>query len=424
MRPMSDSTTITSQKEKRTGAGWTTLRILRGIVGLVALAAALGIGALALAPHQPDLPYIGVATLVTPQYVGPLIILAGVVLGVAVLLVLLRARILGGLAFLIALASIVSLGYLMDEQIEVARDEYTEIDIKAAMDPSGLADGAQPDRTVDYATGPEGPLKMDIYHPSEQKGKSAPVLLYVHGGGWDQMDRGSQARNMRWFADQGFLVLSADYTLATDQRATWDLAARDVSCALAWVRSEAASQGGDVNRFFTYGESAGGALVMTASYDAAENKTAGECGAPAVPKAVYADSPAIDPRTIADSRDQFAGEGSRETIEKYLGGAPAKVPERADAVTVANHVTRQSQPTFVVRSDKDRLVPPSSYREYRERMHSSERELTEIVRPHADHASALTYHGVWNQMLRHTLFDFFEAQGAFGEPPNPFLKNR
>lgn len=39
-------------------------------------------------------------------------------------------------------------------------------------------------------------------------------------------------------------------------------------------------------------------------------------------------------------------------------------------------------------------------------------ELTEQVRPHADHASALSAHGVWNQHLLDSMTTFFAEHGA------------
>ena len=85
---------------------------------------------------------------------------------------------------------------------------------------------------------------------------------------------------------------------------------------------------------------------------------------------------------------------------------------RADAVTSANHVTDRSQPTMIVRSADDRLVPPGSYEGFHAAAAASGVELTEQVRPHADHASALSAHGVWNQHLLDSMTTFFAEHGA------------
>lgn len=59
---------------------------------------------------------------------------------------------------------------------------------------------------------------------------------------------------MRQMADRGYVVVSMDYTLSSREQPTWDVAA---------------DYGGDPARFLTYGESAGGQLLLDASYDAA-----------------------------------------------------------------------------------------------------------------------------------------------------------
>ncbi|WP_337891601.1 alpha/beta hydrolase [Corynebacterium bovis] len=391
-------------------------RVIRTVVGIIALILSALLMWLGLSPFIASFPYLGIGSLITPQNVGPLLIVGAVVLVVSVGLVVLGSRRLSLLAAAFSVIAVGAFGGILDQQLDSARKAGADVDTSAAFIPGGLKEGASPDETVQYASDDDGLLDMDIYRPSTGGG-SAPVLMYVHGGGWDTMDRTSQARNLRWLADQGFLVVSPDYTLATDDRATWDTAGDQVACAMAWVTANARDRGGDPENFFTYGESAGGALVMTASYDAAAGKLHPRCGgAPAVPRAVYADSPAVDPRVIAESNDPVTGDGARRTVEKYLGGSPDEHPDRADAVTVANHVTDFSQPTYLSYGGDDRLVPTRSYDAYRRRMELANRRVIEIVRPHADHASALTYHGVWNQTLLQTMRTFFAGEGAFGFP--------
>ena len=60
----------------------------------------------------------------------------------------------------------------------------------------------------------------------------------------------------------------------------------------------------------------------------------------------------------------------------------------------------------------DRLVPPGSYEGFHAAAAASGVELTEQVRPHADHASALSAHGVWNQHLLDSMTTFFAEHGA------------
>lgn len=186
---------------------------------------------------------------------------------------------------------------------------------------------------------------------------------------------------MRWLADHGFLTLSVDYGAS---------AADDIRCALGWVNEHAQDYGGDRERLFTYGRGLGGASIMNVSYDAAAHHPSTECGEVAVPLAVYIDSPDIDPLVKAEE---------------------------------ALHITDKAQPTYVVRGEFDRVVPPHNYIDYRAAMREHGRELEEVVRPRSDYPSAQTYNGVWNQLVQFSLVDFFERNGAFGEPVNPMLRH-
>ena len=58
-------------------------------------------------------------------------------------------------------------------------------------------------------------LPIDIYRPSPRAdGKSAPVFIYIHGGGWGAETLKQRQADFRWFATRGFLVMSFEYPLA------------------------------------------------------------------------------------------------------------------------------------------------------------------------------------------------------------------
>lgn len=370
---------------------------------------------LAVAPFTPHIPYWGAGALIGPQYIGPVIIFS------LILLVLAALGRLGSRSFYVpgAFAAVALLAgiALFGTQIHAAKEQGTDVDIRAALSWAGVESTDEgPDHTVAYDSFHGEDLDMDIYVP--KVGGTHPVMMYVHGGGWDQMNKHSQAFNMRQMAQRGYLVLSIDYTLSSWDQPTWKVVAGQVGCAMNWVNAHAADYDGDPGRFFTYGESAGGQLVLNATADAAAHPnhlpTADCPGTPAVPRAVYADSPALDVRHIYNSDDPYASQGSRDTVQKYLGGTPEEYPDRADFVTSATHLTKDMPPIKIIRSDNDRLVPPESYDDFRRIAREKNIDLSEYVRPHADHASALSAHGVWNQHLLQAMPQFFAEHDPQG----------
>ena len=83
--------------------------------------------------------------------------------------------------------------------------------------------GWRPDDDLVYGSFLDQALRILAYKPKAfTPGQSAPILLYIHGGGWSLGDRFESGSNLRWFADRGSLALSIDYTLSSVDRHLWD----------------------------------------------------------------------------------------------------------------------------------------------------------------------------------------------------------
>lgn len=112
----------------------------------------------------------------------------------------------------------------------------------------------------------EGPLrKLDLY-PQEGL-KRAPVLVFLHGGGWSTGDKGRVSLLPAYARRHGFLLVSANYRLTPQVDAGG--CAQDVASALAWVRANAARYGGDPRRIVVAGHSAGAHLAALVAADPA-----------------------------------------------------------------------------------------------------------------------------------------------------------
>jgi len=105
---------------------------------------------------------------------------------------------------------------------------------------------------IAYADGPR--KKLDVYVPKDLKGK-APVLFFIYGGGWDHGDRGDYQFVGNAFASRGFVVVIADYRLFPEVKYPDFL--EDNAQALRWVQDNIGTYGGDTNRLFLAGHSAG-----------------------------------------------------------------------------------------------------------------------------------------------------------------------
>jgi arylformamidase len=59
---------------------------------------------------------------------------------------------------------------------------------------------------------PAGPLHtLDVY--AMPKEKNAPVMFWIHGGGWETGDKSDVAQKPQFFVERGFVFVSINYRL-------------------------------------------------------------------------------------------------------------------------------------------------------------------------------------------------------------------
>ena len=133
-------------------------------------------------------------------------------------------------------------------------------EIYKALQP-GLPPHAKVTRDIQY--GADARNRLDIFaHDDGHEG--APVLVFVHGGGFVMGDKTTEGSpfydNIGGFAvDAGYVGVTMTYRLAPGHR--WPAGGEDVAAAVAWLRENIAQYGGDPERIFVMGQSAGAVHV-------------------------------------------------------------------------------------------------------------------------------------------------------------------
>jgi acetyl esterase/lipase len=118
-------------------------------------------------------------------------------------------------------------------------------------------------RDIPYASGAR--QRLDIYQPKAASG-SAPVVVFLYGGGWEDGGKEDYAFAGAALASQGFVVVIPDYRLYP--KAVWPQFLQDCARATAWAQARACHFGGDADALFLMGHSAGAYNAVMLASDA------------------------------------------------------------------------------------------------------------------------------------------------------------
>lgn len=226
-------------------------------------------------------------------------------------------------------------------------------------------------RAVTYAAPPGfRPLELDLYTPA---GDPAPLIVFVHGGGWRVGTRAVFNPTWRdWRPDPferlvgaGFAVASVDYRLSGE--AVFPAQLQDVTAALRWLRTRADELGVDTSRVVAWGESAGGHLAALLGLTAGRADLAELTGGPTAQVAGVVDwygpanLPTLQDQARPDAVARSDAPDSRESL--LIGAALPGAPELAHRASPVTYVHAGAPPFHLAHGADDRFVPVAQSRE-------------------------------------------------------------
>jgi acetyl esterase/lipase len=111
---------------------------------------------------------------------------------------------------------------------------------------------------LDVAYGDSPRQRLDVYQPAPTK-RPAPVVVFFYGGDWRTGSKSDYRFVAQAFASHGYVVVIPDYRLHPD--VTFPGFVEDAASAVRWTRDHAKEYGGDPQRLFLAGHSAGSHLA-------------------------------------------------------------------------------------------------------------------------------------------------------------------
>jgi len=195
--------------------------------------------------------------------------------------------------------------------------------------------------------------------------KPHPVIVFIYGGGWRAGSKDEYGFAGRAFANKGYVTVLPDYRLFPDTKFPGFL--EDSAAAVAWVHDNIAEFGGDPDRIFIAGQSAGAYNVTMLALDqqwlGREGKTTDFIKGVAV---------------LAGPADFYPF--SSETTKQSFGDYPK--PEMTQPI---NFVRTDAPPLWLSTGVDDTQVEPRNSRSLRDKMQAVGGQVEYIEYPDMDH---------------------------------------
>jgi acetyl esterase/lipase len=208
---------------------------------------------------------------------------------------------------------------------------------------------------------------LDLYVPESPSDTPRPLVVYIHGGGWQKGSKDQAAPLFELIKGKPFVGASVGYRL-TDE-AMWPSQIHDCKAAIRWLRAHAREHGIDAEKIAVYGISAGGHLVsMLGVTSSGDKELEGALGSH------------LDQSTRVTCVLDFCGPsnfltfgGKGSTIDpddpnaalaKLIGGPLKDKQDAGRNASPATYISSDDPPFLLIHGDKDPLVPYTQAQEF------------------------------------------------------------
>lgn len=99
--------------------------------------------------------------------------------------------------------------------------------------------------------------ELNVFQP--RKSENNPVVIFIHGGYWEEGNKGTYGFLGRNLAKKGIVTVIPNYTLSPD--GNYNTMAEEIAKAIEWTRDNIAKYNGNPDQIFLMGHSAGGHLI-------------------------------------------------------------------------------------------------------------------------------------------------------------------
>lgn len=253
-----------------------------------------------------------------------------------------------------------------------------------------IASSVEVRRDISYVEGPSADAdkhELDLYIP---KGKpDVPVFFFIHGGAWRYGDRSQYPAVGNRFAKEGILTVVPSYRLAPKHPHPAQI--EDVTRAFVWVAQNIEGFGGDTNRIFVGGHSAGGHLAALLTLDEQ-----------------YLKKFEMSPNLIRGAAS-LSGVFNLTTTEgqSSVFGSDPHVRKQASPLF---HLRSGAPPFLVTYCQWDYLTLPTQAREFHSALVTSGVSAKMVFIPRENHISEMVNVPSEDDLTAHAILEFIRSQ--------------
>ncbi|MGV8139895.1 MAG: alpha/beta fold hydrolase [Mangrovibacterium sp.] len=195
-------------------------------------------------------------------------------------------------------------------------------------------------------------LQLDLYK-TKNLTSSAPLLVFIHGGGWKGGKRSDYLVYLLAFAQKGYVTATVSYRLLKD--APYPACAEDITDALQWFFKNGDAYGYDPDRICLIGGSAGAHLALLAAYGWGEERIKTDSTQTiSNTKRIKA---VVDIYGPADLTTPYAQ--SQSLVSNFIAHSWQERPDLYSEASPVRYVSPDDPPTLILHGTSDNLVPVS-----------------------------------------------------------------
>jgi len=207
-------------------------------------------------------------------------------------------------------------------------------------------------------------LKLNIAIPANPD-KEYPLLIFIHGGGWQTGHRSAYNGQIQDAAKEGFVAatVSHRYTRTVDQAGEpifrWPDPLHDVKAAVRFLRAHADSFHIDPDKIGVLGASSGAHLAMMLGFTSPKDSLEGDLSIPeaehqSVSTRVHAVANLSGPAEMVSSYDAPV---ITPFLSALMNGSPVDHPEKYRTASPVHHLSPGDPPVLTIHGRLDDVVP-------------------------------------------------------------------